>query len=221
MDFTDNLTYHEDSLSVMRGNYGAENVPVWVVTDSGSMTQLMKYDVAVKLKLPIKDLKSKDAFAIASPGGGRDDVCQYVTMPLKIKVKKEAAPGLLYIDIEAPEEEVEVTMQFGLCENLPVPILWGGSQMRGYDLLDYHANKVVTMEVAGERVATQSTSWLVAAVEMSEIKDKRWKKVYNDFIPSGDRLTNMVRGERLTHNVPAILYPGKDSVVRIGRHNAR
>jgi hypothetical protein len=121
------------------------------------MTQLMKYDIAVKLKLPIKDLKGKDSFAISSPGGWKDSVSQYVTLPLKIRVKKEAAPGLLYMDIEAQEEEVEVTMQFGLCENLPVPILWGGSQMRGYDLLDYHS-----MRIEGERLANQSISWLAA-----------------------------------------------------------
>ena len=221
VDYTDNLTYHEDSLSVMRGTYGTENVPVWVVTDSGSMTQLMKYDVAVSLKLPIRDLKGEDSFAISSPGGGRDSVNQYVILPLKIKVKREATPGLRYDDIEAGEEVVEVRMQFGLCENLPVPILWGGSQMRGYDLLDYHSTKVLTMKVEGERVATPSSSWLVAAAEMSELTDKRWRKIYSDFIPSRDRLTTMVKGERKTHNMPALLYPGKDSVVRIGRHNAR
>ena len=221
MDFTDNLTYHEDSLSVLKGTYGAEDVPVWVVTDSGSMTQLMKYDVAVGLKLPIKDLKGEDSFAISSPGGGRDDVSKYVILSLKIRVKKEANPGQRYGDIDAEEEEVEVRMQFGLCESLPVPILWGGSQMRGYDLLDYHSNKVVTMNVKGERVATPSSSWLVAAAEMSELTDKRWRKIYSDFIPSRERLTNMVKGERKTHNVPALLYPGKDSVVRVGRHNAR
>ena len=97
-------------------------------------------------------------------------------------------------------------MQFGLCENLPVPILWGGSQMRGYDLLDYHANKVMTLKIDGQRVATKSTSWLVAAAEMSELKNKHWRKVYKDFIPSQDRLTNMVRGQRVTHNMAAIFY---------------
>ena len=31
----------------------------------------------------------------------------------------------------------------------------------------------------------------------------------------------MVKGQRVTHNMVAILHPGKDSVVKIGRHNAR
>ena len=31
----------------------------------------------------------------------------------------------------------------------------------------------------------------------------------------------MVTGGRQTINMPAILYPGRDSVVRVARHNAR
>jgi hypothetical protein len=46
-------------------------------------------------------------------------------------------------------------------------------------------------------------------------------KAYRPFLPSKERLTNMVVGGRETINMPAILYPGKDNVVRVGRHNAR
>jgi exodeoxyribonuclease III len=31
----------------------------------------------------------------------------------------------------------------------------------------------------------------------------------------------MIRGERRTINMPTVLYPGRDTVVRVGRHNAR
>ena len=34
-------------------------------------------------------------------------------------------------------------------------------------------------------------------------------------------MVNMVMGGRRTINLPAILYPGKDNIVRVGRNNAR
>ena len=93
--------------------------------------------------------------------------------------------------------------------------------MRDADLLDYHRNKVVSMELGTDRMVTPSTSWLAATSEIAELTDPRLKKAYKDFVPSHSRLSNMIRGERRTINMPAVLYPGRDSVVRIGRHNAR
>ena len=112
-------------------------------------------------------------------------------------------------------------MKFALCESLPVPVLWGGNQMRGLDVMDYHRNKVVSMELGTDRMVTPSTSWLAATSEIAALSDPRLKKAYKDFVPSHSRLSNMIRGERRTINMPAVLYPGRDSVVRIGRHNAR
>ena len=43
-DLEDNLTFHEDSLSVMRGTIATSvgsRIPIWITTDSGSMTQLI------------------------------------------------------------------------------------------------------------------------------------------------------------------------------------
>ena len=53
IDYEDNLTYHEDSLSVFKGNIKSQGeiLPVWITTDSGSMTQLIQEDYVKKLKL--------------------------------------------------------------------------------------------------------------------------------------------------------------------------
>jgi hypothetical protein len=59
-------------------------------------------------------------------------------------------------------------MKFGVCESLPVPVLWGGKQMRKYGLLDYHAVKTVAMTVEEKRIILPSTSWMAAAMEMRE-----------------------------------------------------
>jgi hypothetical protein len=56
---------------------------------------------------------------------------------------------------------------------------------------------------------------------MGLLEDARLKRVYKDFVPSPNRLANMLKGERVTINMPAVLYPGRDNIVRIGRHNAR
>ena len=40
-DFSENLTFHEDSLSILKGTTATDlggDVPIWVTTDSGSMT---------------------------------------------------------------------------------------------------------------------------------------------------------------------------------------
>ena len=112
-------------------------------------------------------------------------------------------------------------MKFGVCENLPVPVLWGGKQMRKYGLLDYHSHKTISLCVDGRRVLMPSTSWMVATMEMREEAQGKARKAYTPFLPSQGRLTNMVMGGRKTINMPAILYPGKDNIVRVGRHNAR
>jgi len=225
MDFEDNLTYREDSLSVMRGEVTTplgKDVPVWVTTDSGSMTQLMQASYARKLKLKIKTLPDKEWFFISSPGGGREDITEYADLALKIKVKKESSPEQRYEANENEEGYRTIRMTYGLCESLPVPILWGGRQMRDWGLLDYHGNRVLSIKMEeNERVMTKSTSWLVATAEMAQIKTKAIRKVYKEYIPTADRMSNMVRGEREAINMQAVLYPKKDNVVRIGRHNCR
>ena len=72
-----------------------------------------------------------------------------------------------------------------------------------------------------ESYLTQSQSWLVAAAEMAQVENPKVKKVYKPFVPSRNRMSNMIRGERRTINMQAVLYPGRDTVVRVGRHNAR
>ena len=225
-DYEDNLTYHEDSLSVMKGSIVTalgDDVAVWVTTDSGSMTQLIQESYARRLKLQMYPIRDKQCFNIASPGGGKERIDQFVVMKVKLKMKKEGPPEQTYGDNEEPEEERQVEMKFGVCESLPVPILWGGAQMRSYDLVDYHQSKILSLKLGtkGERYVTKSMSWLVAATEMGRLEDPRIKKAYRDFIPTPDRLSNMIKGERKTFNMPAVLYPGRDNIVRVGRHNAR
>jgi hypothetical protein len=224
LDFEDNLTYHEDTLSVMKGTVSTSlgvETPIWITTDSGSMTQLIQGDYARSLKLPRKKLNGRACFNISSPGGGQEFINEYVQFNLKIKAKKEGEAGQLYGDNDAVEEDIEVPMKFGVCDSLPVPILWGGKQMRRYDLLDYHRNKVLSLNISGGRYMTGSTSWLVAATEMTQIANPKIKKAYKAFCPTRERLSNMIRGERRTINMPTVLYPGRDTVVRVGRHNAR
>ena len=223
-DFDDNLTYHEDSLSVMRGLVTTplgKDIKVWVTTDSGSMTMLMQESYARKLKLQRRNIPLEKHFSINSPGGGGDEIREYVVLPLRITCKRESKPEEAYDECEAVEETITVQMKFGLCESLPVPILWGGKQMRRYGLLDYHSVKTLSLKVKGVRFITPSTSWLGATVEMGEEVDGKARKAYQPFLPSRERLANMVMGGRDTINMPAILYPGRDNVVRVGRHNAR
>ena len=226
-DLEDNLTYHEDSLSVMKGHVATplgEAVPVWITTDSGSMTQLIQADFARKLKLKTKPLPGRRCFCIRSPGGGQDMVDKYVRVRVRLRMKLHGLGQDGYEETEDPEEEREVMFTFGVCDSLPVPMLWGGAEMRRYGLMDHHDNKTLSMRLGdegGPRYLTKSTSWLVAVAEMGGISDPRLKKVYKEFVPTPERLANMVKGERHTINMPAVLYPGRDNIVRIGRHNAR
>ena len=225
-DYEDNLTYHEDSLSVMKGSISTpigEEVPVWVTTDSGSMTQLIQGNYVRRLKLKTHPIRDKHCFNIASPGGGKESIDEFVLLKVRLQMKRESTSDQAYGENDSPEEEREVEMKFGVCEGLPVPILWGGAQMRSYDLVDYHSNKTLSMRLgpAGERHITKSVSWLVAVTEMGLLENPKIKKAYRDFLPTADRLAQMVKGERKTINMPAVLYPGRDNVVRVGRHNAR
>jgi hypothetical protein len=226
-DYEENLTYHEDSLSVFKGHVSTplgEDVPVFTTTDSGSMTQLMERQFAVRLKLKRRQIPEGRTFHINSPGGGSDEVSEYVILHLKIPCKKETMAEQGYEECESEIHERVVKMKFGLCEQLPVPVLWGGQEMRDYDLLDYHASRTISMKLDGPdggRVITPSMSWLAATVRMGEELGGPIRKAYRSYLPTRERLTNMVTGGRQTINMPAILYPGRDSVVRVARHNAR
>ena len=93
--------------------------------------------------------------------------------------------------------------------------------MRKYELLDYHTAKTISIKVEGRRVIMPSTSWMVATMEMREEVQGKPRRAYQPFLPSQGRLANMVMGGRQTINMSAILYPGRDNIVRVGRHNAR
>ena len=127
-DFDENLTYHEDSLSVFRGCVSTplgEDVPVYTTTDSGSMTQLMQRQFAVRLKLKRRKIPEGRTFHINSPGGGSDEVSEYVILHVKILCKKETIAEQGFEECESEAQERVIKMKFGLCEQLPVPVLWG------------------------------------------------------------------------------------------------
>ena len=223
-ELDENLTYYEDSLSVMRGTVSTplgEDLPIWVTTDTGSMTMLMQNQYAKRLKLKTRPIPQGRTFHINSPGGGRDEIEEYVVLKLKVTCKRELQPEQGYDDCTSIEEVRTINMKFGLCEALPVPVLWGGKQMRKAGLLDYHDQKTLSVRLNGQRYIIPSRSWLAATTEMGTEVEGKALKAYRPFIPSKERLTNMVMGSRETINLPAILYPGRDNVVRVGRHNAR
>jgi hypothetical protein len=84
-NFEDNLTFHEDSLSILKGTTTTplgKDIPVWVTTDSGSMTQLIQAAYANRLKMERHALPRGQHFNINSPGGGIDEIEEYVIIPL-------------------------------------------------------------------------------------------------------------------------------------------
>ena len=111
-----------------------------------------------------------------------------------MKCKQETQPEQGYADCEAEVEEVTINMKFGVCESLPVPVLWGGK-------LDYHAAKTVAMTVEEKRIILPSTSWMAATMEMREEAQGKCRKAYVPFLPSQGRLANMVMGGRKTINM--------------------
>lgn len=224
-DLEDNLTYHEDSLSVLRGKVDSplgENLDVWVVSDTGAMTQLIQSEYAKRMKFVTKTIPRSKQFSINAPGGGSARVTRMVEIDIRFPMamvqegEEELTRGMEL------GEEISITMSFGVVDNLPVPILWGGGQMRKYEVHDYHEKKLMTfMLPSGQKYATASRSWLTSCIEMMESTDVRVKKCVKPFMPTKERMVNMVTGGRVTTNVAAALYPGRDNVIRLARHNAR
>jgi exodeoxyribonuclease III len=223
--YENNLHYYEDSLSIMTGMVDTrlgKDCEVWITTDSGSMTQLCSAGYADKMKFRRTKLDPSNQFSINGPGGGRDDITECVELDVKVKMKKETVAEQTYEENESTEEIRIITMTFGICQDLPVPILWGGGQMREHGLLDYHDKRTLSIKTKkGVRYSTSSMSWMAATAEMKLNEDHRIKAAIKDYLPSKDRLSNMVAGERRTINLPAVLYPGRDNVVRVGRQNAK
>ena len=209
VNYEDNLTYHEDSLSVFRGYINVKNreMSVWITTDSGSMTQLIQEDYAKRLKIKRCSLPTAQWFHINGPGGGRDMVTAYVKLPVKIKVKR-ADNCQHFEESNSYEDTKTIELRFGVCSQLPVPILWGGVQMRKYNVVDYHKNRTLAMTLSdGIEYLVPSTSWMMALTQMKAIEKGGLRKIYSPFFPTAHQMSNMVRGERATYNLAAVLYP--------------
>ena len=194
-DFEDNLTFSstgEDSLSVIVGNVqmpAGQTVKVWIVSDSGSMTQLIQKQYAGEQGFKAVALAPHQRFSISSPGGGEDHITHVVTLEVRLQMRKylkvveDYEKQVFETELSEPVETI-VRMSFGVCENLPVPILWGGKQMRKYELLDHQSERIISMKFGPlERWQMPSISWLVACAEMRDvIKDKRYKAL-KPFVP--------------------------------------
>ena len=89
------------------------------------MVQLMQYDFAKRLKLKLRELRVRQFFSISSPGGGKDNVTQFVTLPLKLKAKPEGEgeAGMVYDSLDGgsgrgrdrPHEVCPVQQLAGSC----------------------------------------------------------------------------------------------------------
>ena len=93
--------------------------------------------------------------------------------------------------------------------------------MRSMDLIDHYKRKTLSMLVDSERWEMPSMSWLVASSQMKVVVDKPEYSGLKDFIPTKERLVNICHGGQVAHNMSGILTPGRQSVVRLSRHNAR
>ena len=148
-------------------------------------------------------------------------VTEYVQVPIQIKVKR-GQQHVNYDENNNEEVEKEITLKFGVCSQLPVPILWGGAEMRKYEVIDYHQHKLLSMRLSdGEEYHLPSTSWMMALTQMREDDNPKIRKLYSSYFPTASQMSNMVRGERKTYNLSAVLYPHSDNIVRVGRSNAR
>ena len=92
--------------------------------------------------------------------------------------------------------------------------------MRNRELLDHHKRKALSLMVDNARYEMPSMSWLVASSQMQSMVDKPEYSGLKDFIPTKERLVNICHGGRVAHNMSGILTLGKQSVVRMSRHNA-
>ena len=240
-DYEDNLTYHEDSLSIFRGTIqlpGAENlrgsrqnmntqkIQVWVTADNGAMTQLADRRFVEQTGIKTEPLPRDKYFYIVGPGGGRSKITQRITLNVDVEMNKvlrsvdDYTTGEHVHEVSAPETKT-IRMTFGVSDNLPVPLLWGGGQMRRKDLIDHHKRKTLSLLVDSERWEMPSMSWLVASSQMKVVVDQPAYHGLKEFIPTKERLVNICHGGRVAHNMSGILTPGRQSVVRLSRHNAQ
>ena len=104
VDMEDNLTYHEDTLSIFKCTVDTplgNDLQLWVTTDSGSMCCLMHSAMARKLKLTAIPLSSGRRYQIRGPGGGAEEVTHEVH--LRVAVNMRHAPNS---DTDIPLDEM-------------------------------------------------------------------------------------------------------------------
>ena len=224
-DYEDNLTYMEDSLSVIKGAISTglgRDMTVWIVTDTGSMTQLIQAEYAKKMKLQTFLLPESKRFNIQGPGGGTDNVTRAVKMKVTIQMQQVEEGSDPSGENEGEVITKRLLLTFGIVESLPVPILWGGHQMRMMKTLDlHHVRKVAVNLRDGRQYITNSTSWTQALEEMEKIEGGEQRKAIQGFLPTKTRMANMAMGSRKASNVAGVLAPLGNNIVRISRHGSK
>jgi hypothetical protein len=97
MDYEDNLTYHEDSLSIMCGTVQGDKV--WVVTDTGSMTQLVQDSYASRMRIIKIPIRLNKQFDIKSPRGDYETIKEKFRIEVKLKMRKsQGSDGKEHLD---------------------------------------------------------------------------------------------------------------------------
>ena len=106
------------------------------------------------------------------------------------------------------DTDIRIQMSFGVVDELPVPILWGGKQMREQECHDLHERKTLTMTPEGKesRYATTTTSWLRACQEIQKYQDNRVLKAIKHLLPSPCRMVNLATGARPTPQMWELHY---------------
>jgi hypothetical protein len=191
------------------------------------MAQLINKQYAGEQGFKAIALPADKRFSISSPGGGEDFITHVVTMEVQVlmrrylKVVENYEDQVFETELSEPETKT-IKMSFGVCEQLPVPILWGGKQMRKYGLLDHHQDKTLSIKFGPhDRWQMPSISWMVACAEMRAVAQDKLYKSLRPFIPTKERMVHMIMGQREAINLQATLLPHQDNVVRISRHNAK
>ena len=125
-DLEDNLSFSsigEDSLSVIVGAVSMPNnksVKVWIVSDTGSMVQLINKKYAGEQGFKAVALPPSQRFSISSPGGGADDITHVITLEVRVmmrrylKVVENYEEQFFETELSDPEEKT-VRMSFGVC----------------------------------------------------------------------------------------------------------
>ena len=121
VDGLDNLTFRVDSLSVITGKVNTRrgtNLPLWIVTDSGAMTQLIQRKYVEGMRFDVDDIPRSQQFNISSPGGGQGTITQRVQLEITFRMWKSDGDDS-ETGVQDGDREMQIRMPFGVVDELP------------------------------------------------------------------------------------------------------